>query len=306
VADLLRQQSSRTTGRREMEQRHDNLEDVSPDVGQLDEQALAGLMGDDLDAGVSLLADMARATDPQLRARARAVAGRVLLPPVRVGHEARPGGSSRLVTVPDDGLDLDIDATLAQLAETPRLRAEDLRWRGWRRPARAYVLVVDASGSVSGKPLATAVITAAAMASRLRADDELAVLAFWSRAVVLRDLRSPDLPLAVLDALFDLRGGDTTDLAGGLRAGLGQAVLARASNREMVVLTDGMADEGNDYTGVAATAGAVGTRIHVLSLGGEADGAQSCARLAEAGGGRMAVLHRPSDAPGALAQVLRG
>jgi Mg-chelatase subunit ChlD len=306
VADLLRQQSSRTTGRREMEQRHEHLEDVSPDVGQLDEQALAGLMGDDLDAGVSLLADMARATDPELRAKARAVAGRVLLPPVRTGHEARPGGSSRLVAVRNDGLDLDIDATLEQLAETPRLRVEDLRWRGWRRPSRAYVLVVDASGSVTGKPLATAIITAAAMASRLRADDELGVLAFWSRAVVLRDLRTPDLPLAVLDSLFDLRGGDTTDLAGGLRAALGQAVLARASSREVVVLTDGMADEGNNYTEVAATAGAVGARVHVLSLGGDAEGAESCARLADAGGGRVATLHRPSDAPVALAQVLGG
>ena len=128
MADLLRQQASRTTARRELQQRHENLEDVSPEIGMLDEDALAGALGSDLDAGISLMVDLARATDPTLRAKARAVAGKLLLPPVRSGGDVRGGGSSRLVTVGDGGLDLDVDATLERLAEHPRLREEDLLW----------------------------------------------------------------------------------------------------------------------------------------------------------------------------------
>ncbi|MGH9062058.1 MAG: vWA domain-containing protein, partial [Acidimicrobiales bacterium] len=245
-------------------------------------------------------------TDTRLRAQARAAASRLLLPMSRRAGSPHPGGSSRLTTVAEDGLDLDTDATLERLTEHPWLQVDDLRWRGWRRPSSAYVLLVDASGSVTGQPLATAVVTAAALAMRLRPGDELAVVAFWSRAVVLRDIRSLDPAGGVLDALFDLRGGDTTDLALGLRTALGQAGLARSAHRDVLVLTDGMSNEGQDPLSVAAAGGAAGARVHVLALAAEDDAVAACARLADAGGGRMASLAGPSGAPAAVAEVLAG
>jgi Mg-chelatase subunit ChlD len=210
----------------------------------------------------------------------------------------------RLVTSKRAGLDVDMDATIEEVAGHPSPLAEDLRWRRWARPGRAYVLLIDASGSVSGLPLATAVVTAAALASRCGTNDELAVIAFWSQAVLLRSITSLEPPLYVLDGLFDLRGGDTTDLAGGLRVALAQAAGATSGRRDILVLTDGMATAGGDPMPVAATAAASGTAVHVLALTDDPEATEACRRIAAAGGGRMAALLHPADAPAVVAEVL--
>lgn len=292
--------------RDEIRRAHPRLDEVSPEVGALDAGALAGALDDDLDEGVALLADLTRATDPRLRARAKQLAASLVIPAARRAGPARPGGSARLGPVRDGGVDLDVEATVERLGEHPRLRVEDLRWRGWRRPGRAVALLVDASGSVTGPPLATAVITAAALVARTGAADQLAVVAFWSKAVVLRPLRDA-APLSVaVDRLLALRGGDTTDLDGGLRAALAQMAEAGVARRDVIVLSDGMANEGGDPLPTAAAASAAGMTVHVLALAPEPASLAACRALASAGGGRMAELRRPSAAPGAVASILGG
>ena len=302
VADLLRDQARRTETRADLQRRHPDLERSSPTVGVLDEAAVSADMASDPDATVDLLADLARATDPTLRAAARRLAVRLLVPPARAG-EAERRGASRLTTVAGEGLDLDLDATLERSLEHRPVREEDLRWRGWRSPARSFVLLVDASGSVAGAPLTTAVTTAGALAAGLGPDDELAVVAFWSRAVVLRHLHSPAPAASVLDALLDLRGGATTDLALGLRVALAQAALARAPRAEILVLTDGAWNTGDDPVPVAAASGTA--RVHVLVTVDTDEAAETCARVAGAGGGRAVPLPRPSTAPSAVRRALR-
>lgn len=287
-----------------MRRRHERMDEVSPEVGALDEAALAGALEEDLDAGVSLLVDLTRATDPRLRDRARRVAASLVIPAARVTGPSAAGGSARLGPVRDGGVDLDLDATLDRLSERPELRAEDLRWRGWRRPGRATVLLIDASGSVTGPPLATAVVTAAALAARTGPTDELSVVAFWSRSVVMRHMRDPSPPLRVVDRVLALRGGDTTDLAGGLTAALSQMALATAGRRDVIVLTDGMANEGGDPLSVASTSGALGATVHVLALARDEEALQACRDLAGAGGGRVEVLSRAAEAPAAIANLL--
>ena len=280
------------------------MDDVSPDVGGLDEAALAGALEDDLDEGVDLLVDLARATDPKLREKARRLAVSLLVPAARIPGPSRPGGSARIGPVRDGGVDLDLDATLDRLAEHPELRADDLRWRGWRRPGRAVVLLIDASGSVTGAPLNTAIVTAAALAARSGPSDELGVVAFWSKSIVLRHIQDPSPPGQVIDRLLALRGGDTTDLAGGLQAALSQVGAARAARRDVLVLTDGMANEGGDPLSVAAAAANLGAALHVLALSPDAESMAACGALAGAGGGRLVVLHRAADAPAAVTAVL--
>ena len=287
-----------------MRRRHEQMEDVSPEVGALDEAALAGALENDLDSGVSLLVDLTRATDPRLRERARLVAASLVIPAARIAGPSSAGGSARLGPVRDAGVDLDLDATLDRLGEHPHVRGEDLRWRGWRRPGRATALLIDASGSVSGMPLTTAVVTAAALAGRVGPSDELAVVAFWSRAVVLRHMRDPSPAARAVDRVLALRGGDTTDLAGGLTAALAQMAAATAGRRDVLVLTDGLANEGGDPLSVASTAATVGASVHVLALARDEASLRACRDLAGAGGGRVAVLTRAADAPAAVAELL--
>lgn len=292
--------------RRELERRYHELAEVSPALGALDEQALERVLEENPDRGVSLLGNLARATDRELRQKARLLAARLLVPLTRQADPSRYSGAVRLVTSRREGVDLDMDAVVDEVAGrgTEQVPADELRWHRWERPSRAYVLVVDASDSVSGTPLATAVVTAAALAARCAPGDGLAVIAFWSRAVVLRPIASPAPPMAVLDALFDLRGGDMTDLATGLRTALEQAGRAVQQRRDILLLTDGLATAGEDPVPGAATAPASGAAVHVLALRDEPEHLDACRRIADAGGGRLALLRSVADAPSALADVL--
>jgi hypothetical protein len=81
---------------------------------------------------------------------------------------------------------------------------------------------------------------------------------------------------------------------------------SRAADRQVLLLSDGMATESPDPVNAAAALARVPARLHVLALSGEEDAMVSCAALAAAGGGRVAVLHRPSQAPAAVREVLSG
>ncbi|WP_344313452.1 vWA domain-containing protein [Fodinicola feengrottensis] len=310
VQKLLRDQASRTSARSELTYRHPDLPAVSPEAGMLDEQALSDLVHTDPEAGLGLLADLTRAADAGLRERARRLATLLAVRPR--GTEAERGlgrPALALVTDPYAGADLDLDATLNRLTGLHRPHLDDLVFRGWRRSESAYLLVVDSSGSVAGPRLATAVLTAGALCHRI-VDAELAVLAFWSRTVLLRPLgpAAAGTVAQLVDRLADLRGGGTTDLALALRTTLDQARLARAARRDVLLLTDGVRTEGDDPLPVAASAAGLGVRIHVLGLkaptGEEETGEATCRAIASASGGRYAAVGSPLDAAAAVSAVL--
>jgi Mg-chelatase subunit ChlD len=304
VRRVLRENAARRAGRDELARTHPDFRRVSPRAGQLDQQALAELAGRDPDAAARLLAALGRAFDPALRATARRLAARLSVGAPRAGVPDRPG-TRRMVTRRDEtGTDIDLDATLAARGAEPRWRPEHVHTRGWRATGRACVLLVDASGSVAGDELAVAVLTASALAQRMRPGDELAVVAFWSQAVVLRALSADPRVDVVVGRLFDLRGGGTTDLDLGLRAAGAQLAGTRAAARDVLLLSDGVPTDSPDPLPAAAALARGGAHLHVLSLSEEPESAAYCAALAAAGGGRVAPLLRPTQAPDAVRTVL--
>ncbi|SDZ21391.1 Mg-chelatase subunit ChlD [Geodermatophilus africanus] len=301
---MIRRHAARRAGRDELSRAHPDFQQVSPQAGLLDEPALRDLATRDPEAASRLLTAMGRAFDPGLRAAARALACRLRVGAPRSGVPDRPG-TRRVVTRQDDtGSDLDLDATLAARGAEPHWRAAHLHTRGWRSTGRACVLLVDASGSVAGDELAVAVLTASALAQRMRPDDELAVVAFWSHAVVLRPLSADPRTDVVVDRLFDLRGGGTTDLDLGLRTAAAQLARSRAATRDVLLLSDGVPTESPDPLPAAAALVRAGARLHVLSLSAEPESEAGCAALAATGGGRVEALRRATDAPAAVRTVL--
>ncbi|MGK5112398.1 MULTISPECIES: vWA domain-containing protein [unclassified Geodermatophilus] len=304
VEQLLKQHTARRAGREELARAHPDFQQVSPQLGELDEDAMSELTARDPDAANRLLTAMGRAFDPRLRAAARALAGRLPVATPRAGVPDRPG-TRRVVTRRDEtGTDIDLDATLAARGAEPHWRAEHLHTRGWRSTGRACVLLVDASGSVAGDELAVAVLTASALAQRMRPEDELAVVAFWSQAVVLRPLSPDPRTDVVIDRLFDLEGGGTTDLDLGLRTAAAQLARSRAAARDVLLLSDGMPTDSPDPLPAAAALARAGAHLHVLSLSDDPESVANCAALAAAGDGRVAPLHRPTQAPAAVRAVL--
>ena len=303
MARLLAEQARRSVSRRELAERHAQFTALSPEVGAIDESAFGRLLEDRPDDAAELIVAMAQATDRDLRRSARALSRRLVLPAALDPADCAPG-AAKLRPVRAASIDVDVDTTITNVVQQDRPLAEAISWQAWQRPARAVVLAVDASGSVTGAPLATAVVTACALAARLRPVDELAVVAFWSRPVLLRPMGSPEPFDAVIDALLDLRGGDTTDIAAAVELALAQAVSARAARRDVVVLTDGLVTAGADPLGPAGAAANCGARIHVLALSDDATATAACTSLADSGGGRMAPVANPAAATAAVWDVL--
>jgi Mg-chelatase subunit ChlD len=291
--------AKRTQSRRELA-RHDRFEQVSPEVGELDEAAVDEGLLDDPDEMMALLADMTSATDPALRELARRLAGRLFLDVSRRGP-VRPRGIGTIATTPyrPDGGDLDIDASIDALAEAQAhggvVDTEGLRVRSWVKPGTALALLVDRSGSMGGRPLAASAVAAAAVA--WRAPDDFSVSAFGSDVVVTKSQDVPKAPEHVVTDVLALRGHGTTDLAGALQVAARQLGRSRAGRRITVLLSDCRATVRGDAVGAASAL----EELVIIAPEGDDDEARV---FAAATGARIATIAGPSDIPSALAVLL--
>lgn len=297
--DAVSQASKRTQSRRELS-RHQRFEQVSPEVGELDDAAVEEGLRDDPDETLALLADLTAATDPKLRELARRLAGRLFLDLARRGP-ARPRGVGRMSSLPyrPDAGDLDLDASLEPIAEARArqgaVEVDRLRVRSWVRPGTALCLLVDRSGSMGGRPLATAAVAAAAVAWRQPTD--YSVLAFGKDVVVAKSQDLPKPPERVVNDVLALRGFGTTDLAGALEVAREQLSRSRAGRRVAVLLSDCRATVPGD---VEAAARALDELVILAPAGDDAE----ARRLAAAVGARVTTVAGPSEVAEALARAL--
>jgi magnesium chelatase subunit D len=299
-----REQAGRTQGRQQLAARHEAFEDVSPEVGELDAEAFDAALARDPEAAAALLADLAVATDAQLRAAARRLAGRVFIQLGRVGP-ARARGTRRLGPSRRLDGDLDLDRTLDRWdpVSSGRPAPDDLVTRTWTAHRRAVCLVVDMSGSMHGLAVALAAVSAAGVimaAEAVGAPLEPAVLAFGSAVTVMqrRGVRRP--PEELVAELVGLRGHGTTDLAAALREASAQLAGAVADERLVVLLSDCLHTAG----GEPAEALAGIDRLHVLVPLPSADAELAAAGLAARGGGTAQPVRRLAEIGPALTRIL--
>ena len=275
---------------------------MSPDVGELDELAFAEAMAQDPDEALGLLADLAGATDERLRELARQLAGRLVVELARTGPTRRRGvGKVRRLPYRPDGGDLDLDASMEALAIARAGGSppdpDELRVRGWVKPGTALCLMVDRSGSMSGRPLATAAVAASAVAFRAPADHS--VLAFASDVIVTKSQETPRPPEQIVNDLLVLRGHGTTDLALALRAAHAQLDRSRAGRRIAVLLSDCRATVQGDVTAAAARF----DELWVVAPEGDSADAEA---LAASVGAKLATVAGPSDIADAFARLAEG
>ncbi len=272
---------------------------MSPQVGQLDEEALARLLAADPDAALALLADLTTATDESLRAHARRLAARLIIDRTRTGRPLHRGtGRPRLVPASRGGdLDLDasFDAVVTAAAEGRPAHLDDLYARDWGSPQLALCLLVDDSGSMTGARLAAAATVTAACA--LRAPSEHAVLAFARDVRPIRRLQDSIAAETVVDQVLRLRGHGVTGLAGALRAGAEMLADARAIRRVVVLLSDCRATDEQDPVPAARA-------IPELIIVAPRDDTSEAAALAAASGARWAALETVDTAVGLLNDLL--
>ena len=256
--DRSRGAARRTIGRTELAARHPSFDAVSHEVGQLDGDAFAQLLAADPDAAVALLADLARATDRELRAAARRLAARVFFRLGRAGQKPARG-TRRLGPGRAEG-DLDLERTLDRWSGPWPPAAQELVTRSWHAHRRALCLLIDSSGSMSGAAVAMAAVAAASVV--FAADGRLApaIIAFSGGVTVLQAQGTRRDPGELVGDLVALRGHGVTDLAAALRAAAAQLAGAAADERVAVLLSDCLPTTGGDPA--LALAGI--SRLHVL------------------------------------------
>ncbi len=290
--------SKRTTSRDSLS-KHERFEQISPEVGELDEQAFDDALREDADEALALLAEMTTATDPMLRELARRLAGRLSVDLSRRAGSMRRG-IGRLATrkMGDEVADIDIDASIdALLGAGTRLGIdpEEIRVRDWAKPTTAICLVVDRSGSMGGRPLATAALFAASVAARQ--PEDYSVVMFSSEAVAVKSQGAASSTERVVDSVLSLRGHGTTDLAGALRAASEQLMRSTASRKVTILLSD---CRSTSVEGTVEMASAL-DELFVVAPAGDEDEAR---KFAERVGARFASIDGPSDVPRAFAQLI--
>src|SRR6266487_1361513 len=288
----------RTISRAELAARHPSFAAVSHEVGQLDRDAFAQLLAADPDAAVALLADLARATDKDLRAAARRLAARVFFRLGRAGQKPARG-TRRLGAGRAEG-DLDLELTLDRWSGPWPPETDELVTRSWLAHRRAVCLLIDSSGSMSGAAVAMAAVAAASVV--FAADGRLApgIIAFSGGVTVLQAQGTRRASGELVDDLVALRGHGVTDLAAALRAAAAQLGGAAADERVAVLLSDCLPTTGGDPA--LALAGI--SRLHVLCPLPTAESELAAAALARRGGGVSQPVRRLADVPPALTRVL--
>lgn len=272
---------------------------MSPEVGVLDESALDDLVRDDPDEALSLLADLAGATDQRLRRLAGDLAARIAVDVARLGATSRRavGRPVRASAAVAEG-ELDLDASLEAIHSSRTgghpVAPAQLVVSSWQRPDTAVCLLVDRSGSMLGERLATAAVAAAAVVLRSTSSS---VVAFADRPIVLSSPSDPRPAASVVNDLLTLRGFGVTDVAAALRAA--QELLSRttATRRLTLLLSDARATAGADPTEWAAA-------VDELVVIPPADDTADADALATATSARCIHLGGPSTVVDALTEAI--
>ena len=296
----------RTVSRAELASRHASFADVSPDVGELDQDAIAALLATDPDAAAALLADLSQATDAALAAVARRLAARVFIQLGGGGRRSARGPKRIRSVLRGDG-DIDLDRTVDRLSGAWPPPADDVVTRMWQAHRRSVCLLVDSSGSMSGLALAMAAVATASVLLAADARLDTGALAFSGSVTVLQPPGHRDQPELTVRRLLGLRGHGLTDLAAALRAAAAQLAGLSSAERCVVLLSDCLSTTGGDPA--SALAGI--DRLDVLcpqpvSREPDPQSLQAAERLARLGGGVSQPVRTLAEIPAALTKLLAG
>jgi Mg-chelatase subunit ChlD len=283
------------------------MAELNPDRGGGQDQLPAGGQGVLLTAQRATQKDLGElledtAPDPAVASMAQAIARRLSLR--RRPRDARSErGTGALASVPyayrSD--DIDLDRTIEVLAERPVPEDTDVVVRERMSSRRAAVLIVDVSGSMRGEKVRIAAATVAALSADLSgAGDQLALVAFWSDAAVIKGLTARATPSALLDTLLRIPARGLTNVGFGLSVAHAELARSAARRRTAVLLTDAVHNAGPDPRDLARRFGS----LHVLL---ETDGEHDLPLgrdLARLGRGTLHPVQTHRDVAPALNRIL--
>jgi len=177
----------------------------------------------------------------------------------------------------------------------------------FKRTPLCTVLVVDVSGSMGGEKLRLLKETASKIAKNLTDTDEIAIVAFASHVETVLERTSAANKEKVLAAISRLRATTMTNMSGGFMQGLRQVNEKFKGVKRIMLLTDGMANEGikdhEELVGMVKGRDSSGT-LSTFGFGTDCD-QELLADMAKAGGGNYYFISE-ADIKNVFARELGG
>ncbi len=206
----------------------------------------------------------------------------------------RPDGPPRPTSYRFNAAEIDVDGTVDRLVADPILSYQSLMVLEPIHRPRAYVLILDKSGSMKGSKGVTCAVAAAALLLNVQRGEERGVVAFDDTPSLILTLGAPGPCEEIIGTLLGIESEGCTDIAAALELGLTELSRSRAKTRVGILVTDGWNNVGADPLALASHF----SRLHILVLpGGDMD---LCQQMSRAGHARAMLVEELVDLPRSL------
>lgn len=159
-------------------------------------------------------------------------------------------------------------------------------------------LILDHSGSMSGRPIATVRDAAQRIVDRLSLGDRISIIGFDHKAKVLLPSQELDNPASVKLQINQLKASGGTAIDEGIRLGIEELAKAKqGSISQAFLLTDGENEHGDNDRCLKLANLAADYNLTINTLGfGDSWNQDILENIADAGGGTMSYIQQPEQA----------